>query len=117
MPYTIEETKSYSHPVVAVFTAALGAVAGLEGEVVKQDPKAGTLEAKFSKTIHGKVLGDRTQVEVTILEKAPDTTDVSVIIYPLDPVGRKLMFGARKGVSRTVLEWFFAHVEHRLKNS
>jgi len=30
-------------------------------------------------------------------------------------VGRKLISGARKGVTRTVLTWFFAYVEHPLE--
>lgn len=114
MPYTIEETKTYPNSAGDVFKAALGAVEGLEGKVVKQDSEAGTIEMKFDKTIHGKVLGDRTEAQVTVVKKSPDTTEVSVTIYPIDAVGRKLMFGARKGVSRTVLNWIFAHIEHRL---
>ncbi len=39
---------------------------------------------------------------------------MSIEAYPLDPVGRKLMFGARKGVTRTVVTWFYAHLENRL---
>ena len=35
-------------------------------------------------------------------------------VYPLDAVGRKLMFGARKGAPRTVATWFIAHLEQRL---
>ena len=118
MPYTIEEKKTYPNPVDAVYAAALGAVEGLEGKVVNQDSEAGTTEVKFNKTIHGKVLGDRTEAKITLRanEESPDATDVSATIYPIDPVGRKLMFGARKGVPRTELNWFFAHIEHRLDN-
>ncbi|GAB4536832.1 MAG: hypothetical protein Fur0018_27560 [Anaerolineales bacterium] len=117
MPYTIQETKTYPYPPDVVFAAAVGAVEGLEGKVNKQDPQAGTLEMKFPKTIHGKVLGDRTEAHVTLTAESPDSTVMAVTIYPVDPVGRKLMFGARKGVPRTVLTWFFAHVEHRLKSA
>jgi len=114
MPYTVKETKTFAHSVEVVFTAALGAVEGLEGKVVKQDPEAGILEMKFNKTIHGKVLGDRTEAQASFRALSPASSEVTVTIYPVDPVGRKLMFGARKGVPRTVLGWFFAHVEHRL---
>lgn len=118
MLYTIEETKTYLNPAEAVFAAALGAVEGLEGKVVEQNPEKGTIEIQFNKTIHGKVLGDRTKADITLRTNAEssEATDVSISIYPIDPVGRKLMFGARKGVARTVLGWFFAHVEHRLDN-
>ncbi len=34
--------------------------------------------------------------------------------YPLDALNRKLMFGARKGVTQTIVSWFFAHLEHNL---
>ncbi len=34
--------------------------------------------------------------------------------YPLDAIDRKLMFGARKGVTQTVVTWFTAHLENNL---
>lgn len=110
----IQETKTYAQPATAVFEAAVGAVAGLEGQVVREDGAAGALEAKFDKKIHGKVLGDRTQIQVAISATGPEASQVTVDAYPIDAVGRKLLFGARKGVTRTVLDWYWAHLEHRL---
>ncbi len=111
MSYTIKDERSYEKTADAVLQAALGAVSGLEGSVLKQEDNG--FEAKFNKTILGKVLGDRSQIEVT-LSPSDNGTNVSATIYPIDPVGRKLMFGARKGVAKTVLTWFWAHLEHRL---
>ena len=34
--------------------------------------------------------------------------------FPLDAVERMLMFGARKGVTQTVVAWFSAHLENNL---
>jgi hypothetical protein len=34
--------------------------------------------------------------------------------FPLDAVERKLMFGARPGVTQTIVTWFIAHLEHNL---
>ena len=113
MPYTINESKSYSHSLTAVYTAVLGAVTGLEGKILKQNETR--VEAKFDKKILGKVLGDRTQIEIDLSALTDNECKVAVSVYPLDPVGRKLMFGARKGVSQTVAAWFWAHLEHRLK--
>lgn len=113
MSYDINEERSYGQDQSAVFQAALGAVGGLEGKVLKQDSAAGTIEAKFDKKILGKVLGDRTQFEIQVLAGGDGTT-VKATGYPIDPVGRKLMFGARKGVTSTVMGWFWAHLEHRL---
>lgn len=114
MAYTIKEEKTYAFPQQAVFQAAEGAVEGLQGSITKQDAAAGTLTAKFNKTIHGQVLGDRTEALVSVTDNGRGGSQVAVEIYPIDPVGRKLQFGARKGVARTVLNWYWAHVEHRL---
>lgn len=115
MPYTINEKKTYEFEPAALFQAVLGAVEGLEGEIEKEDAAAGSVQAKFNKKIHGKVLGDRTRLHVQINGSDDGVSELSLEIYPIDPVGRKLQFGARKGVPKQVLDWFFAHVEHRLK--
>ena len=51
----------------------------------------------------------------TQVNAAEEGAKLVVEAFPVDAVGRKLMFGARKGVTRTVLNWFWAHVEHNLK--
>lgn len=113
MPYTINETKSYQQPANKVIAAVIGAIEGLEGKVVSQDEAK--VVAQFNKTILGKVLGDKSLLTITIDAASESETRISIEAYPLDAIGRKLMFGARKGVTRTVLDWFYAHVEHRLK--
>ena len=114
MKYTIQQEKSYEATPEAIYEAALGAVGGLQGKVLTEDAGARTLAAQFDKKIHGKVLGDRTQMAVAINAGANGASEIVVEIYPIDPVGRKLQFGARKGVAQQVLTWFFAHLEHRL---
>ncbi|RME10379.1 MAG: hypothetical protein D6802_09530 [Ardenticatenia bacterium] len=117
MPFTVRETRTYPDEVQVVYDAAVEAVAGLEGKVLKSDPDSAHLEAKFPKTIHGKVLGDRTQLVLQLRPTPDGQTVVQVEIFPLDAIGRKLLFGARKGVPETVMKWFFAHLEHRLPSS
>ncbi len=114
MSFTIQEEKQYSVNSTAVYQAALGAIEGLEGTIVKQNPDAGTVEVRFDKKILGKVLGDRTEMKMSVNASNADSSVVAVEVYPLNAVGQKLMFGARKGVSRTVTDWFYAHLEHRL---
>ncbi|MCA9960013.1 MAG: hypothetical protein KC413_10660 [Anaerolineales bacterium] len=114
MSYNINEEKHYSQATAVVFAAAQGAVAGLQGKVLRESASDGTLEAQFDKKIHGKVLGDRTRFHVQVKEDGAGGTAVIVDGYPIDAVGGKLMFGARKGVTRTVLDWYWAHLEHRL---
>ena len=112
MSFIINEERSYQHPVEAVLQVAMGAVGGLQGEVTAE--QADGLQAKFNKTIHGQVLGDRTEMKVAVKTAANGSCLVAVEIYPIDAVGRKLTFGARKGVARKVLDWYWAHLEHRL---
>lgn len=115
MSYTIKEEKHYPQTITAVFAAAVGAVSGLNGKIAKEDAAAGLVEAQFDKTIHGKVLGDRTRFFVRLQQTSPEQTTVNIEAFPIDAIGRELKFGARKGVTRTVLDWYWAHLEHRLK--
>jgi hypothetical protein len=113
MPYEIRQEKSYDSPAQSVYAAALKAVAGLEGKLLQQSPEKGELEAKFDKKILGQVLGDRTQMTAHVTA-AESSCSIAVEAFPIDAVGRKLMFGARQGVTQTVVTWFFAHLEHHL---
>lgn len=113
MPYTINEEKNFPQPPEKVYQAIKAAAAGLEGKILKEDAAAHQATIQFHKTIHGQVLGDRT----TFIAQANPAGEGSTLVveaYPVDAVGRKLKFGARKGVTRTVLNWFWAHVEHNL---
>lgn len=112
MSYTkIEERVYEGVSAELLHTTTLAAISGIEGNLLENTPDQ--IVAKFHKTILGKVLGDRTHLTVDITETNGDST-IKATIYPLDAVGRPLMFGARKGVTATVLKWFFAHLEHRL---
>lgn len=115
MTYTIKEAKVYPHPVNDLYQAVHGAIEGLEADIILQDEAAGRLDVQFKKTILGKVLGERTHMGIKVSALSLDESSLGLTAYPLDALGRKLMFGARKGVTQTVLDWFIAHIEHRLK--
>ena len=112
--YDISEEKVFPQTEEQVLQAVKGAIAGLEGEILEAREDHKMLKVYFPKTILGNTLGDRTHVliEWTVLDGG---TKVNVLAYPVDAVQRKLQFGARKGVTRKVVTWFWAHVEHRLK--
>ena len=114
MPYEIKQEKNYDQAAGAVYAAALKAAAGLEGQVSNQKPEQGEFDIRFDKKILGNVLGDRTYMSVRVSPQPMTGSAIAIEAYPLDPVGRKLMFGARKGVTQTVVTWFFAHLEHHL---
>lgn len=105
--------KEYPQDVQSVYTAALKAVETLDGKVATQYPENFQFEAKFPKTVLKKTLGERTHLTCAVRSQG-DGSQVVVDAYPLDAMERKLMFGARKGVTQTVVTWFMAHLEHHL---
>lgn len=113
MPYEIHKEKTYSQSVAAVHAAALKSVAALKGQFVSSKPEEYRFEVKYDKTVLGKVLGDRTQMTCVVLPQG-EGSKVVVDGYPLDAIGRKLMFGARAGVTQTVIDWFIEHLEKNL---
>ncbi len=114
MPYDIHQEKNYSQDRGAVYNAALKSVEKLKGQMLKSKAEEFRFEVKFDKTILGKVLGDRTQMTCVVQPEGAGSK-VVMDIYPLDAVGRKLMFGARKGVSEEVLRLFAENLENNLK--
>ena len=113
MPYEIHQEKSYVQETNRVYQAALKSVEKLGGKFISSSPNDFTFEVKFNKTILGKVLGDRTNL-TCVIQTEGNQSKVILDAYPLDAVGRKLMFGARKGVSQTVIDWFTEHLENNL---
>jgi len=112
--YDISENKVFPQAEEQVSQAIQGAITGLEGKVIEGDPGQKKLKAYFPKTILGNTMGDRTHMEIEWASEN-EGTKVSVLAYPVDAVQRKMAFGARKGVTRKVVTWLWAHVEHRLK--
>ena len=114
MPYDVHQEKNYSQERSKVYDAALKSVEKLKGQVLKSKPAEFQFEVKFDKTLLGKVLGDRTQM-TCVVQANGEGSKIVMDIYPLDAVGRKLMFGARKGVSEEVLRLFAENLENNLK--
>jgi len=113
MPYDIHQEKTYSQDRSKVYDAAKKSVEKLKGQILKSKPDDFQFEVKFEKTLLGKILGDRTQM-TCVIQADGDGSKVVMDIYPLDAIGRKLMFGARKGVSEEVLRLFTEHLESNL---
>jgi len=95
MPFEVHQENSYSQEPGKVYDAALKSAGVLQGKVL------------------GKVLGDRIQM-TCVVQADGEGSKIVMDIYPLDAVGRKLMFGARKGVSEEVLKYFIENLEGNL---
>jgi hypothetical protein len=113
MPLDQHQEKTYPDDPPRVYQAALAAVQKLEGRIVSDDADRLRVEAKFPKVILGKTLGERTQLSCQIKAQGQGSA-VVIDAYPLDALERKLLFGARKGVTLTVVTWFIAHLENNL---
>jgi hypothetical protein len=107
------QEKSYPKDAQSIYQAALKATEKLEGKVISSTPEKFRFEARFPKVILGKTLGERTQLACEVRLQG-ESGVVVVDAFPLDALERKLMFGARKGVTLTVVTWFIAHLEHGL---
>lgn len=113
MPFEQHQEKNYPKDLQSIYQAALKATEKLEGKIISSAPEKYRFTARFPKTILGKTLGERTELACEV--RANGDGGVAVVdAFPLDAVERKLMFGARPGVTLTVVTWFLAHLEHNL---
>ena len=114
MAYEQHREAVFSQDAETVFQAALKANAALGGTIVTQVPAKCHLEVKMPKTILGKTWGERTYITFEV--RVQDGKRLAVLdSYPLDAVERKLLFGARKGVTEGVSDLFMEHLGQHLQ--
>ena len=112
MSYTVNESKTYNRAAEAVIKSAIEAISQLGGSQSKKSkPEAGRLEANFNKKIGSQPLNNRIQLEVSVTSQSAEQCTISVVGYPVDPVGQKLMFGVRGQPARTVIDAFLGRLE------
>ncbi|MEE4176471.1 MAG: hypothetical protein V2I46_03085 [Bacteroides sp.] len=114
MPYEKTRSKQFEYSFEAVYKAAYTCVKQLGGKILKSEPEGKLLHVQMDKKLKGEVLGDRSKLEMTFTVDEAGHTNLSIFAYPLNAVGQKLMFGARKGVVDRVLTVFLEEVEKRL---
>lgn len=113
MPFEQHKEKNYSKDAQSIYNAAVKAAEKMDGKFIASAPEKLSFTARFPKVIFGKTLGERT--ELSCLVRAEGEGGLVVVdAFPLDAVERKLMFGARPGVTSTVVTWFMAHLENSL---
>jgi hypothetical protein len=113
MPFEQHQEKTYPKEAQSIYQAALAVTDKMGGKVILSAPEKFRFEARFPKVIFDKTLGERTQLSCEI---RPQEGSCLVVVdaFPLDAIERKLLFGARAGVTLTVVTWFTAHLEHNL---
>src|SRR6266508_487363 len=113
MPFEQHNEKNYAKDAQSIYQAALKATEKMDGKVISSTPEKLRFTARFPKVIFGKTLGERTELSCEVRADGQDGIAV-VDAFPLDAVERKLLFGARPGVTLTVVTWFIAHLENNL---
>jgi hypothetical protein len=113
MPFEQHKEKKYPKDAQSIYDAAVKAATKMEAKFISTSPEQFKFSARFPKVIFGKTLGERTELSCAVRTDGEAGT-VIVDAFPLDAVERKLMFGARPGVTLTVVTWFIAHLENNL---
>ena len=114
MPYEKNASWQFDYPFDKVYDAACLSIKPMGGKILKNDPSNKVLQAQMDKKLYGRVLGDRSMLEVTFTSEAENKTIMNVLGYPLNAVGQKLMFGSRPGVVDAILKAFFSEIENKL---
>src|SRR5512134_822579 len=113
MPFEQHQEKIFAKDAQSIYQAALKATEKLDGKIISSAPEQFRFTARFPKVILGKTLGERTELSCEVRTDGEGGTAI-VDAFPLDAVERKLMFGARPGVTLTVVTWFIAYLENAL---
>ena len=115
MPYQVRESKVYPRPAAEVLAAAAEVVKEIEGKLAKgSDPSTGRVEASFNKSVAGKSFMNRVQLVVQAKGQAGDDCTLELEAYPVDPLGKKLLFGVLGEPARLVVSAFTARLDARL---
>jgi len=115
MPYEVRATKTYNQPAQETIKLVTRVIEGLGGKSSKKsDPAQGRLEANFNKKIKNDYINNRLQLEVSVGSQSPEQSTISAEAYPVDPIGKKLMFGVMGKPAQQLINAFFAELDANL---
>ena len=114
MSYEVKETRTYDHSADAVNRLAAEVIRQLGGKLSKKKSADGSLTANFNKKIKGKMFANRCQLEVTVIPQTAEQCQVTMLAYPVDPIGNKLLFGVRGDPARMVVDTFLTDFEAQI---
>ena len=115
MPFEVKESRVYTRPAAEVAAAAAEVMKEIEGKLAKaSDPAQGRVEANFNKSVAGKSFGNRVQLVVQVTDRAGGESALALEAYPVDPLGKKLLFGVMGEPARLVVDAFTARLDARL---
>lgn len=116
MGYEVRESREYPRPVAEVSGAAAEVLRAIEGKLGKaSDPARGRVEATFNKSVAGRAFGNRVHVVVEVAARAGGSA-LTLEAFPVDPLGKRLLFGVLGAPARLVADAFTARLDGRLKD-
>lgn len=116
MPYEQKSNRTFPYPMQMVFQSTLSCIKQMGGKIIKQDQEKGTLQAQMDKKLFGDYLGDRSQLEIQLVDEGETQTSINIFAFPLNAVGQKLMFGAREGVVETIISTLYQLMNKNLQD-
>jgi hypothetical protein len=115
MAYDINQVKTYNRPADEMSQLAVALMVKLGGKADKKsNPATGHLEVTFNKQVKNQMLPNRVHLVISLEPVSPEQSQLSVLAYPVDPLGNKLMFGVRGNATRTVVDCFWGELETQL---
>lgn len=115
MPYDVKTSRAFPRPAAEVTAATAEALRAIDGKLGKAtDPARGHVEATFNKSVAGKAFLNRVHVVVQVTGEGADCA-LALEAFPVDPLGRKLLFGVLGDPARLVADAFAAQLDGRLK--
>jgi len=113
--YEVKESRAYPGPASAVAAAVQEEVVQLGGKLAKASkPAEGYLEANFNKEVGGKSFGNRVQLVVRVAGESAERCALTIDAYPVDPLGKKLLFGVLGAPAKLVIDALCARLDARL---
>jgi hypothetical protein len=115
MKYDVNVKLKFDYPWKETYKSAYLSAQAMKAKILMHDPENGVLHVQFDKKLYGAYLGDRSRFEIDFSKEDGPETLLTILAFPVNPIGQKLMFGARKGVIPKVLRAFQAEMAKRLE--
>jgi hypothetical protein len=113
MGYEVKEARTYAATAGEVRAAAAEVAAKLGGKAAKKAAE-GEVDATFNKAVGNKVLLNRIRVVLRFSEPGPGQCSAAAEVFPVDPVGQKLLFGVMGEPARAVANALWAALDARV---
>ena len=113
--YDVNVKLRFEYPLAATIRSAKQSAESMQAKTLTDDSENNKLVLQFDKKLYGKYLGDRSRFEIEFETEESGSTLLKILAYPVNPIGQKLMFGARKGVISAILEALYAEMIKRLE--